>query len=63
MSTTKGIEYASVLFGYPLGAFFALKGLAWLLHFTPSLWIFLVVILIAHVFSLIYIVKGLNKNP
>jgi hypothetical protein len=60
---TKGIEYASVLFGYPLGAFFGLKFLAWIFGFTPSASMYLIVILVAHVFSLIYIVKGLNKTP
>jgi hypothetical protein len=59
---SKGLEYASVLMGYPASAFFMLKLAAYLFHFTPPSWVFLAVILIAHVFSLIYIVKGMDSS-
>ncbi len=58
----KGLEYASVLMGYPASAFFMLKIVAYFFHFSPPAWVFLVVILTAHVFSLIYIVKGLGSS-
>ena len=58
----KGVEYASVLMGYPISAFLMLKISAYLFHFTPPTWIFLIVVLVAHAFSLIYIVKGLNSS-
>jgi hypothetical protein len=56
------IRYASILMGYPVSAFVLLKIVSHVFVFQPDKWVYLVVILVAHVFSLVYIVRGMNES-
>jgi hypothetical protein len=57
----KSVRYAYLLIGYPLSAFVLLKLTGQVFSFQPDKWLYFVVILIAHIFSLVYIVRGINE--
>jgi hypothetical protein len=59
-SLGKSVRYAYLLMGYPISAFVLLKLAGQVFSFQPDKWVYFVVVLMAHIFSLIYIVRGIN---
>ncbi|XVJ51082.1 MAG: hypothetical protein HEQ32_02935 [Vampirovibrio sp.] len=56
----KGLHYASILMGYPIAAFVLLSGVNLLFQLQLPHWAWLVAMLLAHLFSWVYIIKGLD---
>jgi hypothetical protein len=59
---SKGAKYASVLVSYPVACFVMVKIVEYFGGFSTPSWIYLAAILIGHIFSLIYIARGLIKS-
>jgi hypothetical protein len=56
-----GTKYVSILVSYPVSCFVMVKIAEYFGGFVAPSWVYLLAILVGHVFSLIYIVRGLMK--
>jgi hypothetical protein len=61
-SVGQSMRYASILIGYPFSIFLAIKAIAFFTPYEPHQWVYFAGILTGHVFSLIYIIKGLSHT-